>query len=191
MDNIQNNIIKKDKIFEEMKKRRERISYLSDNSKRILSQSRERNRSNERLNIVNSSKSDIKDTSSSQKTAFYEIPLRSVHERLFKERSVLDQNRSMMQFKENMKIKRMVKYGSRSRSSSQRRELLTKLMNSSKSTLNINSNLTSVKGTTGSMISHNDKANNSKSKEPIETDACFISNKLYEDAIRRLENQKK
>ena len=105
MDNIQNNIVKRDKIFEEMKKRRERISHLSDNSKRILSQSRERNQSNERLNIANSSKSDVKDISISQKTTKNEFSLKSVHDRLFHERSVIDKNRSMVQFKENMKIK--------------------------------------------------------------------------------------
>ena len=105
MDTIQNNIIKRDKIFEEMKKRRERVTYLSDNSKRILSQSRERNKSNDRFNIINSSKSDLKDTSISQKTTKNEFSLKSVHERLFHERSILDNNRSMLQFKENMKIK--------------------------------------------------------------------------------------
>ena len=89
----------------------------------------------------------------------------------------------------------MVKYGSRSRSSSQRKELLAKLMNPCKSSADINSNLTSAKGTNSSVISHNDnktnKSNIQKSKEKIDSDAWFISNKLYEDAIRRLEMQKK
>lgn len=158
-----------------MKKRRERITYLSDNSKRILSESRDRLKSNERINIVNSSKSDIKDVSTSQKASVNELCFKPVHERLFKERSIFDKNRSMLQFKENMKIKRMVKYGSRSRSSSQKKELIAKLMNISKSTLNINSNAPSVKDTAGSIISHidskNEKSNKSKSRERIEHDA--------------------
>ena len=107
-------IAKKEIIIEQMRKQRDRITYLSDGSKKILSSSKERRASSKDRfsHKQNISKEDVEDLNSNPK---------NVHQRLFNESGVLSHNRSMMQFRENIRIKKMVIYGSRSRSTSKNR----------------------------------------------------------------------
>lgn len=68
-----------------MKKQRERVTHLSEESRRILSTSRERRRSKDKSDLLNSSRSDLKHLSSTMKS-LNDFSFRSVHERLFAEK---------------------------------------------------------------------------------------------------------
>jgi hypothetical protein len=82
---VQNNLIKKDKIYEEMKKQRERIKYLSEESRRILSTSREREKSRHRRDQPHFDVS-RRELSKTIKNTPNEFSLKTVHERLYQEK---------------------------------------------------------------------------------------------------------
>lgn len=86
IENIQSKLTKKEKIMQEMQKQRERVNHLSEESRRILSNSRERKRSGEGSQLISSSKSDLKDLSMTIKNSANDFSLKNVHERLFNEK---------------------------------------------------------------------------------------------------------
>ena len=101
LDYIQNGLAKKDIIFENMKKQREKLTHLCEGSRRILSQSREKNKSKEKCKI-NSPKSDAKESRHTLNSISLDLYRMPIHERLFQERSILDRNRSMLQHKKEL-----------------------------------------------------------------------------------------
>ena len=105
IDHIQFDISKRDKIFDHMKRQREQFTHLSDKSKRILSHSRDRIRSGEIKNILNTSKYDMKNGLHPSNSASVDFKHKSIYDRLFQERYIFDKNRTLMQHNENMKIK--------------------------------------------------------------------------------------
>lgn len=84
-EKIQNKLCKKEKIFDEMQKQRERVTHLSEESRRILSTSRDRQRSKERIQLLNSSRSELKNLSATMKS-LNDFSFKSVHDRLFAEK---------------------------------------------------------------------------------------------------------
>lgn len=87
----------------------------------------------------------------------------------------------------------MIKYGSRSRSSRRKQILATNGLHQSRSAKQLDIGIQNLKNKIQTSIQEMGSRNKSKkSSSPVSIDAeaCFISNKLYEDAIKRLEAQK-
>lgn len=182
----------KERIYEEMRKQRDRIKHLSQESRRILSNSRER--SKERLRIHDLSGTDSKNMSMSLKSLQNDKSLKSVHDRLHKESKVLDHNKTMLQFRENMKIKKLIKYGSKSRSTSRTRKKTLTSIQKSQSSSNLGRAIQNMKNKinlSSRNLNSAEKLKSNGSKERVDFEAQLISAKLYGDAVKRNENFKR
>lgn len=192
IDHIQNGIQMRDKIFEDMKRQRDQVTHLSERSKRILTHSRERNRSGQTRNVLNTSAGGLKNTLHSPNSASVDFKHKTVHDRLFQERYIFEKNRTLLQHSEDLKIKSMLKYGSKNRISRERTALEKAKLSSSRSAININLKFANLRELAKNIASQDSKLKNtdtSRSNLHIDPEATVISNKLYEDAKKRKENQ--
>ena len=192
-------LAKKEIIMEQMQYRRDNITHLTDGSRKILSRSRERSQKRQReikkshLGKSQSSVNILSSPGNPSKVSKDSSIGSTVHHRLYNESSILNQNRSMMQFKESMRIKRMVKYGSKSRSRSP--NAYSKMI-SSKSESTLGSQVPHLKNIVSPTGRYGVKLTKKRSKQNLDssdmdTDALAITAKLYSDAVRRQDVLKK
>lgn len=85
----------------------------------------------------------------------------------------------------------MLKYGSKNRLSKEKAPLPTQDLGSSRSAITLSLNFANLKDLASNIASQDSKqkkAEISRSNLPIDPEATIITNKLYEDAIKRKEN---
>lgn len=186
-EKLQNNLYKRDRIFEEMKKQREHVKHLSENSRRILTRSRSREKSKERSKLLDASLNS-KEMSMTMKSS-QEFGLKTVHERLFNEQKIKVHNQTMIQFMEHLKCQNMIKYGGRSRSSKRKYNSKNYLVQSH-SLGRLSRPISNLKSKLVRQDLKSNKSSRSRSQRKIDPEADQITQKLYEDAMKRIKNNK-
>jgi hypothetical protein len=186
-DKVQTDLYKRDRIFEEMKKQRERVKHLSEKSRKILSRSRSREKSRDRFKLLDASLNS-KEMSSMMMKTHQDFSFKSLHERLYNEQKSKNQNKSMMQFKEHLKIKKMVKYGGRSMSS-KRKTMGNSTLTQSQSTMQLSRPISNLKTRLNTSGKNRSKSSRSRSQRKNAPEADLISQKLYQDALKRIKNK--
>jgi hypothetical protein len=186
-DKVQTGLYKRDRIFEEMKKQRERVKHLSEKSRKILSRSRSREKSRDRFKLLDASLNS-KEMSSMMMKTYQDFSFKSLHERLHNEQKSKNQNKSMMQFKEHLKIKKMVKYGARSRSS-KRKTMGNSTLTQSQSLMQLSRPISNLKTRLNTSGNNRSKSSRSPSQRKNAPEADLISQKLYQDAMKRIKNK--
>ena len=88
---IQNSLFKKERIYEEMERQRNRIKHLSEESRRILSNSRERKSERGKRNDLNFSRNN--QSNLSLKSSAKNLSQSSVYERLYSQNRVSSRER--------------------------------------------------------------------------------------------------
>lgn len=184
-EKVQTNLYKRDRIFEEMKKQRERVKHLSENSRRILTRSRSREKSKERRGLLTASMTS-KEMSMTMKSS-QDFGLKTVHERLFNDQKVKDHNQTMIQFMEHLKYQKMIKYGGRSRSS-KRKDNGKNYLIQSQSLKHLVRPISNLRSKLVRPDLKSSKSSRSRSQRRIDPEADQISQKLYEDAMKRIKN---
>ena len=123
-DRIQNTIYKRDRIFEEMERQRNRIKHLSEESRRILSNSRERKSSRK---TKCSNKFSRNHTGGFNKNpGGQNLSLKPVHERLYNYSRLMRSDKSDLSINKTADLRKFIRSGSRSTSKKRQRMFANK-----------------------------------------------------------------